>query len=74
MDMFVLVTDEHENKPCNGYYFADLTAKKKSCVNENVSLVLVCIGKGDSSFRQSLTNQNIAFKAAYIDKSCPDLA
>jgi len=74
MDMFVLVTDEHENEPCNGYYFADLLAKYKSCVNENVSLVLVCVGKGDSGFRQSLTNQNIAFKAVYIDESRPDLA
>eukprot|EP00957_Ditylum_brightwellii_P113035 8619293-Ditylum_brightwellii.AAC.1 len=49
-------------------------AKYKSCVNENVSLVLVCVGKGDSTFRQGLTSQNIAFKAIYFDKSCIDLA
>mmetsp|Transcript_36274 Transcript_36274/g.48009 ORF Transcript_36274/g.48009 Transcript_36274/m.48009 type:complete len:106 (+) Transcript_36274:474-791(+) len=74
MDIFVLVTDKHENEPCNVYYFADLLAKYKSCVDENVSLVLICVDNGDSSFRQSLANQNIAFEAVYIEKSRPDLA
>eukprot|EP00567_Pseudictyota_dubia_P012277 CAMPEP_0197439492 /NCGR_PEP_ID=MMETSP1175-20131217/6219_1 /TAXON_ID=1003142 /ORGANISM="Triceratium dubium, Strain CCMP147" /LENGTH=688 /DNA_ID=CAMNT_0042969417 /DNA_START=67 /DNA_END=2133 /DNA_ORIENTATION=- len=74
MDVFVLVTDEHENEKCNGFHFADLFAEYKGCVNKNVSLVLVCVGKGDASFRQSLADNGITYKAVYIDESRPDLA
>jgi hypothetical protein len=74
MDMFVMVTDEEENTPKNGYNFASLLAAYKKKVNPDVSLVIVCVGQGDNRFRQDLANNGIDYKLVQVDGARPDHA
>jgi len=73
MDMFVLVTDEEENTRKGGFFFAELLAKYKAEVNDSVTLVIVCVGRGDSRFRSSLKLNHINYRVVHIDGSRPDL-
>eukprot|EP00551_Chaetoceros_affinis_P010650 CAMPEP_0203672868 /NCGR_PEP_ID=MMETSP0090-20130426/9608_1 /ASSEMBLY_ACC=CAM_ASM_001088 /TAXON_ID=426623 /ORGANISM="Chaetoceros affinis, Strain CCMP159" /LENGTH=630 /DNA_ID=CAMNT_0050538303 /DNA_START=54 /DNA_END=1946 /DNA_ORIENTATION=+ len=74
MDTFVLVTDEEENTQCNGYMFAPLLAEYKKHVNEDVNLIVVRVGRGDTNFQQSLGRNGINYKVVGIDSTRPDLA
>uniref|UniRef100_A0A6U6KJM2 VWFA domain-containing protein n=1 Tax=Odontella aurita TaxID=265563 RepID=A0A6U6KJM2_9STRA len=74
MDLFVMVTDEVENRFCHGHRFASLFAKYLDEMNPYAKLVVVCVGQGDNSFRQSFKSYGIEYKTVYIDDSRPDLA
>mmetsp|Transcript_11208 Transcript_11208/g.16445 ORF Transcript_11208/g.16445 Transcript_11208/m.16445 type:complete len:231 (-) Transcript_11208:110-802(-) len=72
VDMFVMVTDEYENYPKNGYDFAELLSEYKQEVNPDVVLVIVCVGKGDTRFRNSLLRNDIESKLVEVDGARPD--
>ena len=73
VDGIVLVTDEVENRPCNDYMFAELLKAYKAKVNPEVSLVIICVGRGDRIFRKSLATNNIEAETVTIDPVRPDL-
>merc|ERR1712070_170195 len=72
VDMIVMVTDEYENTPKNGYNFAELLSKYKKEVNPDVILIIVCVGKGDVYFRNSLLSNGIESKLVEVDGMRPD--
>jgi len=74
MDLFVIVTDEVENRFYNGHRFGSLFEKYLDEVNPFAKLVVVCVGEGDGTFRQSLSGRGIRYTTVYIDDSRPDLA
>ena len=74
IDRIVMVTDEEENTPCQGFMFAPLLKKYKEEVYADVQLIVICVGKGDSSFRKSLERNWIEYKLMEIDEHRPDLS
>ena len=74
IDRIILVTDEQENTPCNGYMFAPLLRLYKDTVNKDVELVVICIDKGDNAFRISLDRNSIDCRRIEIDGIRPDLS
>lgn len=73
IDTIVMVTDEEENMDCQGYQFAALLKEYQQQVNPNVRLVVVCVGAGDTRFRNSLITNGIQdTKVVTIDGQRPD--
>lgn len=74
IDLFVHVTDQYENTQFKGESHASLLARYKTEVNPNVEVVIVCVGRGNRSFRQEMESRDIDYRVVIIDEYRPDLA
>jgi len=78
VDLFIVVTDEEENTPCNGMMFADLFKKYCEEVNQHAQIFLVSFLSGPTSFlgkmRASLRSKGIGCRQFRFDLKRPDLS
>jgi len=73
---FVIVTDEEENRDCNGYKFCALFKKYKQEINNDVKLVFVSFLRGQNGKAQmvdELRNADVECTQFKLDSSRPDL-
>jgi len=78
VDLFVVVSDEEENTPCEGMMFADLFAKYRAEVHPRAQVFLASFLEGPPGFlgklRAALRAKGVGCRQFKFDRRRPDLS